>query len=168
MPPRPIIFPGNGSTIPIPNAALCPPGMACLWGESPNPATACPGYTLPAGLPFVLQFTPFTNPVVTGSSITRNGVPLEHCVFTGANYSNPDPVAQQSGRSILNSRGGVVVLPRRPLPAGSTYVASVTANGQQYVWSFAISAPAIQTPMPEWALKAVPPSFTSGPLRGRP
>jgi uncharacterized protein YkwD len=166
----PIAFPANGMTIPIPTLDVCrsqirqagmqPEVAACFWGESPSPLTSCPGYTAPAGLPLILQFAPATNPVVTASSLMAGGVPLEHCVFTGATYVNPDAASQQSGRGILTSRGAVVLVPKVPLPGGTTYTASVTANGQAHAWSFTIApADAREGPLPDWALKAVPPSF---------
>jgi uncharacterized protein YkwD len=172
--PLPVAFPANGMTIPIPNADVCrarilqaglqPAVAACFWGESPSPLTSCPGYTAPAGLPLILQFSPGTNPIVTGSSLTSGGQPLEHCVFTGATYVNPEAASQQSGRSNLTSRGGVVLVPRLPLPGGATYTASITANGQAHQWSFSIAAAdPRQGPLPDWALKAVPPSLVPPP-----
>ena len=93
-----------------------PEVAACFWGESPNPLTSCPGNTAPAGLPLILQFAPSTNPVVTRSSLMAGGVPLEHCVFTGATCANPDAARQQSGRGILTSRGGVLLVPNVASP----------------------------------------------------
>jgi hypothetical protein len=51
--------------------------------------------------------------------------PLEHCVLTGATYANPDAASQESGRSILTSRGAGAEVPR---PGGSTYTASITES----------------------------------------
>lgn len=160
IPPTPLPFPGSGMTIPIPNAALCPAGTACFWGENPSPLTSCPGYATPAGLPLILQFGTNITPTINASSLTRNGAPLEHCVITSATYTNPSAASQSSARAILLSRGGVVLVPRQPLPAGSTYVVTITANGVPYQWSFTISpAAASDGVVPDWARKAVPPSF---------
>ncbi|MBA3269284.1 MAG: hypothetical protein H0T71_02145 [Acidobacteria bacterium] len=160
----PIAFPGNGSRIPIPSAEICPPGRACFWGETPSPLTSCPGYSAPAGLPLTLQFTPpaFTSPtppVVTASSLLRNGTPVEICVFTGGTYTNPDAASQSVGRSILTAYGAVVIVPRSPLPAGASYTATVTSGGQTFQWTFEISAGPPGDKRTEWAHTAVPPSF---------
>ncbi|MSQ10254.1 MAG: hypothetical protein EXR52_04530 [Dehalococcoidia bacterium] len=53
------------------------------------------------------------------STLSVGGRPLEHCVFSEASYSNADGTAQQLGRSVLGSRGVVVVIPGHPLEQGS-------------------------------------------------
>ena len=155
-----VLFPANGATIPIPNREICPAGTACFWGESPSPLTSCPGYTTPAGLPLLMMMAPNTTPTVTSSSLMRAGVPLEHCVFTGATYVHPDPAQQTSQRSSLRIRGVVVIVPRSPLPANSTYNVSVSADGSTTQWSFTIAAGAARTgPVPEWAKNPIPPAL---------
>lgn len=60
----------------------------------------------------------------------------EHCVFDETNYTNPDSSAQSLGRSILNSRDAIVIMPREPLVSGARYTVSITVNGTEYTWSF--------------------------------
>ncbi len=158
----PIFFPANGTVIPIPNAEICPRGFACFWGETPSPLTHCPGYAGRAGLPLIVQFAPGTTPVVTASTLTLGDAPLEHCVMTGATYANPNATGQATGRSILAFRRAVVIVPKQPLPANSTYVASLTVGGHTHTWSFSIGpAPVFDGPAPAWAIQAVPPSLTA-------
>lgn len=129
----PVIWPGNGTTIPI----------RFHWGEYPSPLTSCPGYSAPSGLPLVIQIGPgYLTPAVSATSFTQNDQPLEHCVFDETTYSNPDGILQGLGRDILNGRDAIVLIPRSPLSAGATYAASITANGKTYTWSFSISGAA--------------------------
>ncbi len=131
--PYPIFWPGNGVSVPI----------SFYWGEHPDPLSSCPGYSAPSGLPLILQLGSGTiTPAVSASSFTSNGQSLEHCVFDETSYSNGDPVQQTLGRTILNARDAVILIPRLPLAPGSTYSASITANGQVYYWSFSISVKA--------------------------
>ncbi len=131
--PYPIFWPGNGVSVPL----------SSYWGEHPDPLSSCPGYSAPSGLPIILQLGPGTlTPSVSASSLTSNGQSLEHCVFDETNYANGDPVQQDLGRNILNARDAVILIPRQPLTPGSTYSASITVNGQVYLWSFSISVKA--------------------------
>lgn len=127
----PVLWPGNGMTIPI----------RLHWGEYPSPLTSCPGYAAPSGLPLIVQIgSGNVTPVVSATSFKQNGQPLEHCVFDETNYKNPDGVQQNLGRSILAARDAIVLIPRSPLSPGMTYTVSITVNGQTYTWSFSISA----------------------------
>lgn len=129
-PAYPVIWPAQGMTVPI----------RLHWGESPSPLTSCPGYQSPSGLPVIVQFGDGSlTPVVSASSFSNQGTSLEHCVFSEETYTHPDSAQQSLGRSILNSRDAVVLIPRQPLLAGQTYTASLTVNGQTYAWSFTIS-----------------------------
>ena len=126
----PVIWPAQGMTVPI----------RLHWGESPSPLTSCPGYQSPSGLPVIVQFgAGDVTPVVNASSFSNQGASLEHCVFTEETYTHPDSAQQSLGRSILNSRDAVVLIPRQPLLAGQTYTPSLTVNGETYTWSFTIS-----------------------------
>ena len=129
----PIFWPGNDTIIP----------MSHHLGGQPSPLTSCPGYTAPSGLPLILQIGPgnFT-PVVSATSFTQRGQPLEHCVFDETTYTNPDRSQQKLGRSILGARNAIVLIPRSPLTAGTNYTASITANGQAYAWSFGVGGTA--------------------------
>jgi len=127
----PIFWPGDGTSIPI----------GLHWGEYPSPLTSCPGYTAPSGLPLIIQMGPGDlTPVVSATSFTRNGQSLEHCVIDETTYKNPDRRQQKLGRSILGARDAIVLIPRAPLSPGTTYTASITANGYVYTWSFSISS----------------------------
>lgn len=109
--------------------------------ETPDPLTSCPGYTAPSGPPVMLQLgSGSLTPSVTASSFARGSTPLEHCIFDETNYVNGNSSFQSLGRSVLNSRDAIVLMPRYPLEVGQTYTASITANGAVYTWSFSSSA----------------------------
>jgi hypothetical protein len=124
----PVKWPSDGKSVPLTG----------YWGgETPNPLTGCPGYSVPTGLPIILQIGPGNlTPNVTAHSFMQGSTPLEHCVFDETNYTNPD--YQSLGRSVLNSRDAIILIPRNPLTAGSSYTASITANGQTHTWTFSI------------------------------
>jgi len=131
----PVEYPGNGTTIGL---------RSYLGGEWPDPLTACPGYAAPSGLPLILQIGPGNLiPSVTAHSFMQGATALEHCVFDETNYTNPDSSTQNTGRSILNSRDAIVLIPQAPLTPGATYTVSITANGQMYAWSFMVSNTAL-------------------------
>jgi hypothetical protein len=126
----PVIWPGNGTTVPV----------LLHWGEYPSPLTSCPGYSGQTGVPVILQIgSGELTPAVSATAFTQGGQPLEHCVFDETNYSNPDAVQQSLGRSILNAHDAIVLIPRIPLSAGTSYTVSVSVNGQTYTWSFSVS-----------------------------
>lgn len=130
QPQFPVLFPGNGSTMPL---------LAYAGNESPDPLTACPGYTAPTGPPIMVQLGSFSVvPNVTATTLTRDGEALEHCVYDEANYTNPDPGSQQLARAILDGRGAVVVMPRAPLVSGGSYTVSIVNSGVTHTWSFAV------------------------------
>ena len=129
----PIFWPGNRSIVPL----------GQHWVGSPSPLHSCPGYVSPSGLPLIIQFGPGDqDPVVTASSLSADGQPLEHCVFSESTYRNPDLAQQELGRSILAERDAVVLVPRVPLTPGAHYTASITVGGRAYEWSFGVEAPA--------------------------
>ncbi len=126
----PVQWPADGATVPL----------AVHRGEYPDPLTSCPGYSVPSGLPIILQLGPGDRvPNVTASAFLQGGTPLPHCVFDETSYVNPDPGQQALGRNILDSRDAIVVIPRSPLTPGMSYTVSVTANGQTYTWSFTVA-----------------------------
>jgi len=128
----PIFWPGNRSTVPL----------GQYWVGFPSPLQSCPGYVSPSGLPLIIQFGPGDqDPVVAASSLSADGQPLEHCVFSESTYRNPDLAQQSLGRSILAPRDAVVLVPRAPLTPGARYTASLTVGGRIYVWSFGVEAP---------------------------
>ncbi len=72
----------------------------------------------------------------------QDTTPLEHCLFDETSYTNPDGSTQNTGRSILNGRDAIVLIPKQPLTFGATYTVSITANEQTYAWSFTVSSTA--------------------------
>lgn len=129
----PIFFPGDGSTTHVVRRSLY---------EWPDPITPCPGYSIPTGSPVVLQLGDGSlTPNVTGHQLFRNGVPVDSCVYDETNYVNPDSYAQSAGRSILDLRDAVVMIPREPLEGGATYTVQITANGELHSWSFTARKP---------------------------
>jgi len=129
----PIQWPADGATVPL----------SYYWGENPDPLTSCPGYTAPAGLPIILQIgAGELTPNVTAHSLKQGDTELEHCTLDETTYVNPNPDYQRLGRSTLNSRDAIVIIPREPLAPGATYTVSVTVNGQTITWSFTVSAAA--------------------------
>ena len=107
--------------------------------ESPDPLAPCAGYTQPSGPPLIVQFGLGTaTPAIAATSLTRDGTPLEHCVYDGTTYTNPDAASQASGRSGLASRAAVVIIPKVVLTPGATYRMELTAGGQPLAWSFSV------------------------------
>lgn len=132
----PIFWPGDGTIVPL----------SFHRGGQPSTLASCRGYRAPSGFPVILQIgSGNLTPVVSTTSFTQNGRPLEHCVFDETTYRNPDREQQQLGRSILAARNAIVLVPRSPLTTGTTYTASITANGRTHTWSFGISG-ATRTP----------------------
>ena len=66
---------------------------------------------------------------------------MASCLFTEATYSNSDNYAQKTGRTILDERDAIVIMPRSPLLADSTYTATIVADGQTYSWFFTTARP---------------------------
>jgi hypothetical protein len=110
--------------------------------ETPNPLAACPGYTFPVGLPITFEIGSFVGAKLTAYSIVRKDDPgaprIEACGYDAFSYRNEarSQMSQVVGR--LKAFSSVVVIPRHPLAAGD-YRASVTVNGNEYSWSFAIA-----------------------------
>ena len=89
-----------------------------------------------------MQFDPAAPlPTVSASTLTRDGVVVEHCRFDGTTYVNPEPAVQSIGRNVLAARGAVVLIPREPLSKGLSYAASLTADGATLSWSFTVDCP---------------------------
>lgn len=130
----PIMWPSDGTTVAL---------AAYSGGEYPSPITNCPGYTTPTGLPIVLQIGPGNLvPGVTSHSFTQGTTPVEHCLFDETSYTNPDSSQQATGRSVLDARDAIILVPQAPLAAGGNYTASISANGRTYTWSFTVSGEA--------------------------
>lgn len=124
----PIQFPAGGSTIAFKTGG----------NEWPDPLSSCPGYSVPTGLPITLQLGSRYKPVMSAFSVKRDGADVAACGFDATSYANPDAAVQQLGRDVLRDYGAVVVIPREPFAAGSTYSVSITADGKPYTWSFKV------------------------------
>jgi hypothetical protein len=114
----PVFYPGNGATEPL---------TAYSGNESPDPTSACPGYT---GLPLFIEVG--ANVATAAGAVhtlTGNGASLTHCVIDSSNAAFT---------SYLKWRGGVIVFPQAPLQSGVTYAVSLTVNGLPYAWSFKV------------------------------
>jgi uncharacterized protein YkwD len=117
----PVYFPGNGTTEPLTSYG---------GNEYPDPLQACPGYSVPTGLPVFVQVG--GNVATTAGAVhsfTGNGVALDHCVIDSHN-----PAVGSS----LTYRGGVILIPRQPLQTGVKYTVALTVNGTPYTWSFTV------------------------------
>lgn len=137
----PIFWPGDGKTVAL---------STFSGGEYPDPLTSCAGYTLPTGLPLILQIGDGAlTPNVTAHSFKQGATALAHCIFDETNYTNSDGSQQSLVQSILGARDAIVLIPRAPLEAGKTYTASITANGNTHTWSFTIASGARQVVLPE-------------------
>jgi len=130
----PILFPGAEGTTWV---------ASHRYFEWPDPLPSCPGYTRPTGPPVILQLgAGGGTPAVADHAFLEEDTPLEHCVFDETNYTHPTDGTQQSvGRQVLNSRDAVILLPRHPLVEGTTYTASITADGNTYRWRFTVVPP---------------------------
>ena len=130
QPTFPIVWPANGSTVPIGTSAP----------ESPNPLAPCFEYSAPAGLPVIVQLGPGTvTPRVTASWFLNGKRALRHCVFDENTYRNGNQAEQRLGRSILDMHDAIVLVPRDPLKSGHTYRVVIDANGQRIDWTFHVS-----------------------------
>jgi len=128
---HPIKFPSEGATIDY---------LSFLSGEWPNPLSSCPGYSAPSGLPITIQFGRWMTPKVSSSSLRSGGKTLDACAFDASNYSNPDELTQKLGRRNLEAFGAVMLVPRAPLQAGTTYEVSMRVQDVDYKWSFSTAS----------------------------
>ena len=141
----PVYFPGSCSSEPL---------TSYSGNEFPDPLQACPGYSVPVGLPVFIEVGGNVNTTVGAHAFTGNGTPLDHCVIDS---SNP------SVGTNLYYRGGVILIPRQPLQRGSTYVVALTVNGVPYTWTFSVTTDnSIAPPIPAgWS--SIGGVATSGP-----
>lgn len=127
--PVPITFPPKDSHL----------KMRDFKGEWPNPLSACPGYTAPAGLPITLQLGPGIAAKIGGYSLIFDGTSptaVASCAFDADTYTNPVPAEQALVRNILKHFGAAVLVPRQPLKPGN-YTVSLTLD-HPYTWTFTI------------------------------
>ena len=117
-PSTPIVFPGDGATVPLHSFIT----------ESPNPLSMC-GWTGSAGLPLIAMLPKDVSSA--NSSITGPNGPIETCTLHEGN------VTDGVGRSILDGDDAVIVMPREVLADG-VYSATVTSDGGDVTWSFTV------------------------------
>jgi uncharacterized protein YkwD len=134
-PSTPIIWPANGTTVPI----------ASYNGyEWPDPLTSCPAtFRAPAGLPVMVMF-PDTPHGVT-ASMTSNGQPVEVCVLSEHTYTNPRAGEQILGRSVLAARNAVIVMAPNALASGVLHSVTVSATSPTGAPMTAASTFAVQS-----------------------
>ncbi len=134
----PILFPKDGGEAWVLRYSL---------PEFPNARVHC-GYGDVSGAPIMVQIGPGDQTPNVSSSVLRSETgPIEHCVFDETDYFNPNAALQQAGRSILDQRDAIVLLPRNPLEVGKTYAVELVVNGVQISWSFnAVSPPRLPQP----------------------
>lgn len=130
----PIFFPGDGSQTWVTRLSM---------DEWPNPYGNCPGYQRPSGPALILQLGPGdVTPQISNAAFVSNGQHLDICVFDETSYENRNSEYEQNlGRTILDARDAVVIIPRQQLIVGQTYEVYVTANGETYSWRFEVIKP---------------------------
>ena len=117
-PATPILFPGDGATVPL-NRFIT---------EFPNPMSMC-GWSGDAGLPLIAMLP---NDVTSATAtLTGPNGPIPTCSLHKGNVSD------STARSILDGDNAVVVMPREVLADG-VYTATVNTNAGNVTWSFTI------------------------------
>ncbi len=124
---RPVVFPGDKTTVPL----------TSFDKEAPDPLTACPGYSSPAGLPILMMFP--NPPIDPAFELMANGSPVETCLITGSGYVNPESTSQATGRTLLTQKNAVVAIPRSPLVPGTSYQAKVRTSAGTNNWTFSVT-----------------------------
>lgn len=118
-PTAPIVFPGNGSTVPL----------HAFVTEFPNPMTMC-GWSGNAGLPLIAMMP---NDVTSASStLTGPNGPISTCSLHKGNTGS-----NATAKAILDADNAVIVMPREDLADG-VYKVKVTSNGGNASWSFTV------------------------------
>lgn len=123
-PAAPLVFPGDGATIPLHRFVVESPDPRALCGWSPDTA---------AGLPLIAMMPSAV--ASAWASLTGPAGPVETCVLHSGN------VAQSTARSILAADHAVIVMPRGHLADGA-YSATVESDGGTATWSFTVDADA--------------------------
>jgi hypothetical protein len=128
----PVLFPKDGGQAWVLRYSL---------PEFPDARVHC-GYGQVSGAPIYVQIGSGDQiPQVTSSVLRQGDQIIEHCTFDETNYINPQASMQQAGRSILDQRDGIILLPRNPLEVGKTYTVEMVVNGMAINWSFETVAP---------------------------
>ena len=148
-PNAPIVFPGNGATVPL-NSFIT---------ESPNPVSLC-GWSGSAGLPLIAMMP---NKVSSASAtITGPNGPIPTCSLHAGNTQ-----ANGTARAILDNDNAVVVMPRQVL-ANGTYQVHVTSNGGTASWSFTVDTSAPLSASPPKAVSLPDTKPTADPVTFHP
>ena len=129
---HPILFPSDGTSIPS--------RMRALDSEWPNPLSSCDGYAYPTGIPMSVQLGPMVEAQLNSFSIAgADGADIEACGFDANSYYNSDERERTAAVNNLRGHGAIVIVPRRPLDAGTRYDVVATVNGHDYKWSFTVA-----------------------------
>jgi hypothetical protein len=129
-PSTPILFPGDGATVPL-NRFIT---------EFPNPLTMC-GWSGNAGLPLIAMMPSSVSWATT--TLTGPNGPVQTCNLHQGNVSDG------TAKSILGGDNAIVVMPRDIL-ANGTYTATVNSSGGNISWSFTVNegGPLVAPPPP--------------------
>lgn len=111
--------------------------------EFPNPLTSCPGFQKPTGPPLVVQIGAGDQvPRVDESFFFAGATELNHCIIDETSYFNSKENAQRIGRTILDKRDAIVLIPQKPLEVGVEYTVTIVVNNETIRWTFtAVNAP---------------------------
>lgn len=124
----PIMFPKDGGQTWVIRSTLY---------EWPEPLASCPGYEQPTGPPIILQIGSGDVRVrATGYSLAIGYELLDACLIDESSYRHSNSYQQQIGRTILDERDAIVLIPRNPLVVGQHYTVNIQANDRLYTWSF--------------------------------
>lgn len=129
---EPVLFPGRRRTVPLRR----------FMGESPDPLTSCPSsYQVPAGLPIMAAMPDDIAPgdAIKGRLFKRGTKRVKVCVFGPHDYEHPNTASRDLGRSILDDRNAVVIIPKRPLKKGIEYRAKVKVGAETVKWKFFVA-----------------------------
>jgi hypothetical protein len=128
--------------IEFPPAGMQFPSVVHRVGEYPDPLSSCQGFSMPVGVPIVLQLgapTQGEDVKVSSSSLNDDGATIDTCAYDATSYANRDGYAQMAARRVLHAYGAVVVIPKTPLQAGHHYTVNIAADSTPYTWSFSIA-----------------------------
>jgi hypothetical protein len=139
--PQLVLFPGPGSTI----------DLARFGGESPTPIETCeaqhPGADYSsAGLPLIALLTEPAAPGTLATMTQPDGIQVassqnELCLVTASNFTTSDGIYGPTAREILEADNAVLVIPRRPLTAGTYAVDIAQPSRADIAWSFVSNPP---------------------------
>lgn len=117
-PSSPIVFPGNGATIP----------MTRFITESPDPKAMC-GWSGDVGVPLIAMFP--TSVTKSSATITGPSGPIATCTLNMENTSG-------TAKALLKMDNAVIVMPRQTFETVGKYTASVSTDAGSVTWSFTV------------------------------